>query len=408
MVYNSLMKTRRAYRFRFYPNQEQRIQLAQTFGSCRFVYNWALRLRTDAYYQHQEKMSYKETSNQLTGLKKNSDFSWLKDVTAVPLQQALRHLNTAFVNFFAGRAKYPRFKKKRNKQSATYASNAFKWDGEQLTLAKMKSPLKIRWHRYFTGVPTTVTLSKDSANRYFVSFSVEEEIEQLPRNNQQVAIDLGIKDVIVSSKGFASGNPKYYQKYQQKLAKLQKRLAKKQKGSKNRDKALVKVAKLHAKIADCRNDFLNKLTIQLIRENQVVITESLAIKNMIKNPKLAQRVRADRRRSDDWGSFASRAIADVAWGELIRQLDYKASWYGRILIQVDRFFPSSKRCHACGHVLDKLSIEIREWDCVCGSHNLRDYNAALNLLAVGRTVLAYGDTSVGDKALALSRQVSSK
>ncbi len=398
MVYNDFMKVRRAYKYRFYPNQQQRIQLAQTFGSCRFVYNWALRLRTDAYYQHQQKMSYKETSNQLTNLKKNPDFSWLKDVTAVPLQQALRHLNTAFLNFFSGRAKYPKFKKKRNKQSATYASNAFKWDGEKLTLAKMKSPLLIRWHRHFTGVPTTVTVSKDSANRYFVSFSVEEEIEQLPENDEQVlkdtashiAIDLGIKDVIVSSKGLSSGNPKHYRKYEKKLAKLQKRLAKKQKGSKNRDKARLKVAKLHAKIADCRKDFLHKLTIQLIRENQVVITESLAVKNMIKNHKLA------------------KAIADASWGELIRQLDYKASWYGRVLVQVDRFFPSSKRCHACGHVLDKLPLEIREWDCVCGSHNLRDYNAALNLLAVGRTVLAYGDTSVGDTAIAVSSQVSSK
>ena len=193
------MKIRRAYRYRFYPNREQRIQLAQIFGSCRYVYNWALRLRTDAYYRTSQKMSYKETSNQLTQLKKNPEFCWLKDVTAVPLQQALRHLNTAFLNFFRSRAKYPKFKKKRNKQSATYASNAFKWDGKKLTLAKIKSPLKIRWHRRFTGVPTTVTVSKDSANRYFVSFSVEEKIEQLPQNDEQVAIDLGIKDVIVSS-----------------------------------------------------------------------------------------------------------------------------------------------------------------------------------------------------------------
>ena len=384
------MIIRRAYKYRFYPNKEQRIQLAQTFGCSRFVYNWALRLRTDAYYQHQQKMSYKETSNQLTQLKKNPETRWLKDVTAVPLQQALRHLNTAFLNFFSGRAQYPRFKKKRNKQSATYASNAFQWDGEKLILAKMKSPLKIRWHRSFTGVPTTVTVSKDSAHRYFVSFSVEEEIEHLQPIQEQVAIDLGIKDLIVSSKGFASGNPKHYSYYQKKLAKLQKRLAKKQKGSKNRDKARLKVAKLHTKIADCRKDFLNQLTIRLIRENQVVITESLAVKNMLQNHKLA------------------KAIADAAWGELIRQLDYKASWYGRILVQVDRWFPSSKRCHACGHVLEKLPLQIREWDCVCGSHNLRDYNAALNLLAVGRTVLAYGDTSSGDRAIALSSQVSSK
>ena len=385
------MIIRRAYKYRFYPNQEQRQQLAQTFGCCRFVYNWGLRLRTDAYYQHQQKMSYKETSNQLTKLKKTHEFSWLKDVTAVPLQQALRHLNTSFLNFFAGRAKYPRFKKKRNKQSATYASNAFKWDGFKLTLAKMKCPLKIKWHRHFTGTPTTVTVSKDSAHRYFVSFSVEEQIKQFPETDSQVAIALGIKDVMVSSQGLASGNPKYYSKYQKKLAKLQKRLAKKQQGSKNREQARLKVAKLHAKIADCRKDFLNKLTIQLIRENQVVITESLAVKNMIKNRKL------------------SKAIADCGWGELIRQLDYKSSWYGRVLIQVDRYFPSSKRCNRCGHVLDKLPLEIREWDCPnCQSHNLRDLNSALNLLAVGRTVLAYGDISVGDTAIALSSQVSAK
>ncbi len=390
MVYNYPMLIRRAYRYRFYPNQEQRIHLAHTFGCCRYVYNWALRLRTDAYYQHQQKMSYQETSNQLTQLKKNPEFSWLKDVTAVPLQQGLRHLNTAFLNFFAGRAKYPRFKKKGHKQSATYASNAFKWDGEKLTLAKIKSNLKIRWHRRFVGSPTTVTVSKDSANRYFVSFAVEEEIEQFPDTDEQVAIDLGIKDLIVSSKGFASGNPKYYSKYQKKLAKLQKRLAKKHKGSKNRDKARLKVARLHAKIADCRKDFLNKLTINLVRENQAIITESLAVKNMIKNRKL------------------SKAIADAGWGELIRQLDYKSSWYGRVLIQVNRWFPSSKRCHVCGHVLDKLPLNIREWDCICGSHNLRDFNAALNLLAVGLTVLAYGDTSVGDTAIALSSQVSVK
>ena len=184
------------------------------------LFYWALRFRTDAYYEHQEKMSYKETSNQLTQLKKNPEFSWLKNVTAVPLQQALRHLNTAFLNFFSGRAKYPKFKKKRNKQSATYASNAFNWDEEKLTLAKMKSALKIRWHRHFTGVPTTVTVSQDSANRYFVSFSVEEEIEQLQPNNEQVAIDLGIKDVIVSSKGLSFGNPKYYKKYQKKLGRV--------------------------------------------------------------------------------------------------------------------------------------------------------------------------------------------
>ena len=373
------MKQLRGFKYRFYPTSAQRLELAQTFGCTRFIYNWALALRTDSYYNQNKSLSYSDTSNALTKLKREPEKSWLKAVSSVPLQQGLRHLNTAFKNFFAGKTKYPRFKKKAHRQSATYASNAFTWKDGQLTLAKMKQPLKIRWSRYFTGKPQLVTISKDPANRYFVSFLVEEELEQFKPATDRIGIDLGVKDVMVTSKGFTSGNPKYYQKYQARLKTLQRRLARKKKGSSNRDKARLKVAKLHAKIADCRQDFLHKMTTQLVRENQAIYTETLAVKNMMANHKLA------------------KAIADCGWGEALRQLQYKAKWHDRTIGAIDRWFPSSKRCHTCGHVVDKLPLDIREWTCPsCNSHNLRDVNAAKNILAVGQTVFACGSGSDGE------------
>ena len=373
------MKQLRGFKYRFYPTSAQRLELAQTFGCTRFVYNWALSLRTNSYYQDNVSLSYTDTSNALTKLKQDPEKPWLKNVSSVPLQQGLRHLNTAFNNFFAGRTKYPKFKKKNNRQSAHYAPNAFKWFEGKLTLAKMKQPLKIRWSRYFTGEPKSVTISQDPSNRYFVSFLVEEELEQFPPATEEIGIDLGIKDVMVTSTGFASGNPKHYQKYPQRLKTLQRRLARKEKGSKNRAKARLKVAKLHAKIADCRKDFLHKLTTQLVRENQAIYTETLAVKNMMANHKLA------------------KAIADCGWGEALRQLQYKCQWHERRIVAIERWFPSSKRCNPCGHVLDKLPLSVREWVCPsCNSVNLRDQNAALNIKAVGQTVFACGSSSGGE------------
>ena len=405
------MKQLRGFKYRFYPTSAQRLELAQTFGCTRYVYNWALALRTNSYYQDNVSLSYTDTSNALTKLKKDPEKPWLKQVSAVPLQQGLRHLNTAFINFFAGRNKYPRFKKKNGKQSAHYAPNAFKWDGTSLTLAKMSQPLRIRWSRHFEGQPRSVTISKDPSNRYFVSFLVEEELEQWQATEGKIGVDLGVKDVMVTSTGFASGNPKHYQKYARRLKTLQRRLAKKKKGSNNRYKARLKVAKLHAKIADCRKDFLHKLTTHglesadvasqrqalegfdfatrrrtapavapaHVRENQAIYTETLAVKNMMANHKL------------------SKAIADCGWGEALRQFQYKCKWHDRILGAVNRWFPSSKRCNSCGHILDKLPLDVREWTCPsCGSRNLRDKNAALNILAVGQTVTACGDSSSGE------------
>ncbi len=368
------MKQKRAYQYRFYPTPEQEPILARTFGCARYVYNWALRLRTDAYYQDQQRIGYHETSAQLTLLKKHT--SWLNDVSSVPLQQALSHLDRAFRNFFEGRASYPTFKKKQGEQSATYVASAFKWDGHSLTLAKMATPLAIHWSRPLPKgcKPTTVTVRKDPANRYFVSLLVEEDITSLPVVTKQVGLDLGLKAMVIASDGQTYGNPTFLRKEEKQLAKAQRRLAKKKKGSQNRAKARVKVARLHVKIADRRRDYQHKLSTQIMRENQTVCLESLQVKNMVKNHCLA------------------KAISDVGWSEFVRQLEYKAQWYGRILVKIDKWYPSSKRCFDCGHLLDSLSLDVREWTCPqCGVHHDRDLNAANNILSAGLAVRACGE-----------------
>ncbi len=370
------MKQQRAYKYRFYPTDEQKQILAQTFGCCRFVYNWALRQRTDAYYQRGERLSYEGTAQQLTQLKKQENTVWLNDVAAVPLQQSLRHLDRAFRNFFEGRAEYPTFHKKHGKQSARYVGTAFKWDGSTLALAKIETPLAIHWSRPLPKgcTPTTVTVSKDGAHRYFVSILVEEDIKHLVVINKQVGLDLGLKSMVITSDGHTYGNPQFFAKDEKKLAKAQRRHAKKKKGSKNRNKARLKVARIHARMSDRRRDYQHKLSTQLIRENQIVCVESLSVKNMVQNHQLAQ------------------AISDVGWSEFVRHLEYKAAWYGRTFIKIDKFYPSSKRCFDCGHILDSLPLDIRFWTCPeCGVAHDRDINAAQNILAAGLAVTACGE-----------------
>ncbi|MEO9028907.1 MAG: RNA-guided endonuclease TnpB family protein [Ktedonobacteraceae bacterium] len=365
------MKQQRAYKYRFYPTDEQKRAFAQTFGCCRYVYNWALRLRTDAYYQEHRRLYYTDVSAALTQLKKQEETAWLATVSSVPLQQSLRHLDRAFLNFFEGRGKYPVFKKKRNQQSATYATTAFQWDAQTLTLAKMTEPLEIVWSRPLPkgAKPSTVTVSKDAADRYFVSILVEQDIPHFMPVEQTVGADLGLKDFVILSTGEKVGNPHFFTKDEKKLAKAQRRHAKKHKGSKNKAKAAKKVARLHASIADRRRDFLHKLSTRLIRENQTICVETLAVKNMVKNHRLA------------------KAISDVGWSAFVSQLEYKAAWYGRNVVKIDRWYPSSKRCSNCGHMLDSLPLEVRQWTCpACGVTHDRDSNAAKNVHAAGLAV----------------------
>ncbi|CAB5611240.1 MULTISPECIES: RNA-guided endonuclease InsQ/TnpB family protein [Enterobacteriaceae] len=365
---------KRAYKYRFYPTPDQIELLAQTFGSVRFVYNSILRWRTDAYYDRKEKIGYTHASARLTALKKEPEFAWLNDVSSVPLQQVLRHQQAAFSNFFAGRAKYPTFKSKRHKQAATLTDAAFKYRDGELYMAKSKVPLDVRWSRELPSAPSSITISKDAAGRYFVSCLCEFEPVSLPITANTVGIDVGLKDLFVTDTGFKSGNPRHTAKYAKRLALLQRRLSKKKKGSKNRAKARAKVARIHAKIADCRMDNLHKLSRKLINDNQVVCVESLKVKNMIRNPSL------------------SKAIADAGWGEFVRQIEYKGEWSGRSVVAIDQFFPSSKRCSGCGYTMPKMALNVRSWICPeCGANHDRDINAARNIKAAGLAVLAHGE-----------------
>jgi putative transposase len=368
--------TEKAYRYRFYPTPEQEQLLRRTLGCVRLVYNRALHTRTQGWYAHTERIDYKQTSAMLTDWKKQEDLQFLNEVSSVPLQQGLRNLQKAFANFWAGGTKYPSFKKKRSGGSAEFTRAAFRWKDGQLWLAKCAEPLPIRWSRTLPVCcePSTVTVRLDASGRWFVSLLVNDPtVKFLPQIDKAVGIDAGITSLIVTSDGEKIANPKHFKRLRYKLRQAQKALSGKVKGSNNREKARHRVARIHAAIADQRTDFLHKLTTRLVRENQTIAVEDLAVKNMLKNHKLAQ------------------AIADASWAELVRQLEYKCQWYGRTLVRIDRWFPSSKRCGHCGHVVDKLPLDEREWDCPeCGTHHDRDINAANNILAAGLAVIVCG------------------
>ncbi len=359
----------KVFRYRFYPTAEQELILRRTLGCVRLVYNKMLDHRTKAFYENQEKISYVKSSGILTEWKKLPELSFLNEVSCVPLQQGLRHLQSAFKNFWDKRAAYPTFKKKRHGGSAEFTKSAFKYVDGKLYLAKCQEPLPIRWSRQIPRhcSPSTVTVRLDAAGRWFVSILVDDpEIKPLKPCDSKVGIDLGITSMATFSSGEKVANPRHFDKLYKRLRKAQKALSRKTKGSNNRYKARLKVARIQARIKDSRQDFLHKLTTQLVRENQVIAVEDLAVQNMVKNHKL------------------SRAISDCGWGELVRQLEYKAAWYGRKLIKIERWFPSSKRCSNCGHVVSKLPLSIRDWECPeCGTHHDRDINAAQNILAQG-------------------------
>jgi putative transposase len=368
--------TERAYRYRFYPTPEQEQLLHRTLGCVRLVYNKALHTRTEAWYERQERVDYKKTSGMLTQWKKQEDLQFLNEVSSVPLQQGLRNLQKAFTNFWAGRTGYPNFKKKHSGGSAEFTRAAFRWKDGQLWLAKCSEPLPIRWSRTLpTGCePSTVTVRLEASGRWFVSLLVNDHtVKPLDVVDKTIGIDAGITCLITTSDGEKIANPKHFKRLRHKLRQAQKTLSGRVKGSNNREKARCEVARIQARIADSRKDLLHKLTTRLVRENQAIAVEDLSVKNMLKNHKLAQ------------------AIADASWGELVRQLEYKCQWYGRTLVKIDRWFPSSKRCGYCGHVVDKLPLNVREWDCPeCGTHHDRDINAAKNILAAGLAVIVCG------------------
>ncbi|MFE5702890.1 RNA-guided endonuclease TnpB family protein [Rhodococcus koreensis] len=362
---------KRAFKYRFYPTAVQAEQLARTFGCTRYVYNRALAERSRAWSQEQRRVTYADTSKMLTGWKRDTETEWLAEPSKGPLQEALRQLQGAFEKFWRKQTRYPQFKKKgQSKDSATYY-----YRGGQIRLAKQAEPLDIRWSRPLPeGVtPSQVTVSRNARGQYHISILVEDTITELEPADRVVGLDAGITSLYTLSTGEKITNPRHERTDRERLAKAQRMLAKKQKGSRNRAKARLKVAKIHGRIADRRRDYLHKLSTRLVRENQVIAIEDLSVRNMVKNRSL------------------SRAISDAGWSEFRSMLEYKADWYGRRVVAVDRFYPSSKTCSVCGEVAGAMPLNVREWACRCGVVHDRDVNAARNILAVGLAVAACGD-----------------
>jgi putative transposase len=373
----SIRVVKRAYKYRFYPSPEQADLLNRTFGSVRYVYNRALAERSRAWTQEQRRVTFAETCRMLTAWKNDPGTAWLYEVSNVALQQGLQHLQNAYVNFWAKRAKYPTFKSRhKSRASATFTTSGFRYRDDQIWLAKMSAPLDIRWSRPLPGgaEPSTVTVSRDAAGRWHISILAECPVQTLPPTTSAVGIDTGITSLVTLSTGEKITNPGHERRDRARLAKAQRALSGKAKGSANRARARVKVARVHARITDRRRDHLHKLSTRIIRENQTVIIEDLPVRNMVRNHSLA------------------RAISDASWAELRRMLEYKADWYGRTVIAVDRFYPSSKTCSACGVITAKMPLNIREWVCAaCGVRHDRDVNAAKVIRAEGLSVQACGD-----------------
>ncbi|MEU3012616.1 RNA-guided endonuclease InsQ/TnpB family protein [Nocardia asteroides] len=363
------------YNFRLYPTPGQRVALARAFGCARVVYNDGLRVRQQARAAGLPYIKDSALQTQvITAAKKTSERAWLGESSSVVLVQALGDLHTAYRNFFAsvtGKRKgpkvaVPKFRsRKDNRQSIRFTRNGFSLrSNRRLYLAKI-GELKVAWSRALPSEPSSVTIVKDAADRYFASFVVQADDRSLPEVESEVGIDLGLTTFAVLSDGTKIVSPRFLRQAERRLRKVQRALSRKQKGSKNRAKARVKVARVHAKVADTRRDWAHKHSRKIIRDNQAVFVEDLCVKGLAR-------------------TRLAKSVHDAGWSMFTRMLEEKAARYGRHFSTVDRFFPSTRLCSACGVVSEKKPLHIREWVCTCGAVHDRDLNAAHNILAAGR------------------------
>ncbi len=363
----------KGYKFRIYPTKEQEVFFVRSFGATRFIWNFMLGVKKEVYMHCGEKLNYYDTARGLKEIKGLDDLGWLKEVNSQSLQSTLRNLDTAYSRFFKKLSDFPVFKSKKDKQSFIVPQH-FNYEDKLLQIPKLKSKIGVNQHREFGGnfKIKSLTISTNTAGKYFVSFLVEEDvIKDIAKTDKKIGIDLGLTSLMTFSDGYKIDNPKIAHKQRKKLEYQHRQFSKKKKGSKNAEKARLQLAKIYENITNKKQDFAHKLTKKIVDDNQVIVMEDLAIKSMIKNKRLA------------------RSIHEVSWYEIVRQLKYKSEWYGRQFIQVNQFFPSSKTCGDCNHINQDLGLSDRQWTCVkCESVLDRDVNAAKNILRQGLTNLS--------------------
>ena len=368
----------RTYKFRIYPSKEQQAILARYFGSVRFVYNHFLAERKQQYEETQHSDDYYKQAKSLTELKKQEEYSWLKEINSQTLQHALRHLETAYVNFFRGTAKFPNFKSKKNKNSFSVPQNCSLSSG-RIYIPKFKEGIRIKEHRKVKGIVKSMTISLTPTGKYYVSILTEELYEAIQKTNESVGIDLGLKDFVITSEGKKYKNHRYIKQCEKELAMAQKHLSRKQHGSNSYEKQRRKVAKIHEKISSCRLDMQHKVSTDLVRKYDIICLEDLNIKGTVKNHRLA------------------KAINDASWGQFVSMLTYKAELNDKQVIKIDRWYPSSKTCHNCGWVNEGLKLSDRQWVCPhCGEIIDRDVNTAKNILSEGIRKISVGHTDYTD------------